>query len=541
VPIRRRGLWPLLLLAASLTALVAPSARWLMDRWFPAWTHEGYGLADRLLKGDSYYTHGPLVPLVSLLIAALLVRHTRIGLRPAPGPGFCVLAAGMLVFIAGHLVSLAFIQVFAVIGMLAGGVLIVWGRRALRRLWFPIAFLVFLVPLPMQVIADVNFRLKLLAADMGLHVATLGGVIVTRSGSELLLTGGKTLMVGNVCGGLRTIISLLAFGALYAYVCKLRGGWRIGLFALTIPVALASNCLRIVGLILVADVWDAQVATGAFHDASGLLIFVFAFLFMFGIERLILWLRRLVKRPAKIEPLFAAVRRRRRDWRQWRRMVNAGATVPCWAAGLLLLGMATWAWVLNGTGPAPWRGDMAAQAVPHTLQIDGRTWVGRDVPVKEAVWIILSTPDVLIREYRAAGVEEPVTLIITYSMGDRRSIHGPDVCMEGGGGEIVHKKDVVLKDVPGRGTIGLRELIVHYPKNAMHRYALYTFKCGDGYTTDIWQQQLTIAANRLLGRKVGGGLIQVVSPGKGREDPAAKARCQALWRAMVPHLDEKLP
>jgi exosortase len=189
-----------------------------------------------------------------------------------------------------------------------GLILLLWGWTALRRLWFPVLFLAFMVPLPEVTIAQLNFRLKMLAADWGVALANGLGVLVERNGNQVFLEGGKTLVIANVCNGLRTLISLLAFGTLYAYVCRLRGLWRLGLLAMTIPVAVASNSLRIVSLILVADAWDVRTATGWYHDTSGMLVFVLAFALMFGLERLVLWARQAAgrRRCTRYSTMFCA-------------------------------------------------------------------------------------------------------------------------------------------------------------------------------------------------------------------------------------------
>ncbi|GAH80670.1 unnamed protein product, partial [marine sediment metagenome] len=246
---------------------------------------------DRLVEGESYYTHAPLVPLASVVIGWLLLRYTKVAVRPSPVLGGLLLAGSLLVHLLSCFVGVQFVQGFAFIGVVAGLVLCLWGSSVLRRLWFPIAILVFMTPLPPMAIAQMNFRLKMLAADWGVTVATFLGAASEHAGSRILLDGGKEMLVGNVCSGLRTLISLLGFGAIYAYVCRLRGWWRMGLFAMTVPVAIASNGLRITALILVAHLIDVPAATGWFHDISGVLVFVFAFLFMFGLERLVLFAR----------------------------------------------------------------------------------------------------------------------------------------------------------------------------------------------------------------------------------------------------------
>ena len=85
-----------LLLGAALVAAFAHNFVEMWLRWFPAWHRTSLGLYQRIVEGESYYTHGPLVPLVSLIIVLLLIRHTRVPVRPWRVTGFAVVAMSVL-------------------------------------------------------------------------------------------------------------------------------------------------------------------------------------------------------------------------------------------------------------------------------------------------------------------------------------------------------------------------------------------------------------------------------------------------------------
>jgi len=526
-----------LLLAAGLVVVYAHTFAEMWIRWFPAWHYATLGLYDRLVEGESYYTHGPLVPLVSLLIAILLIRHTSIPVKPRRGAGFLVLVVSLLIHLTACLARVNFVSALTLIGVLAGLVLFFWGTAALRRLWFPLAFLAFMVPMPEVTIAQLNFRLKLLAADWGVSIANVIGVIAERSGNTVFLQGDKTLVVANVCNGLRTIVSLLAFGALYAYVCKLQGVWRIGLFAMALPVAVVANALRIVSLIVVADVWSVEIATGWYHDTSGILIYGPAFLMMFGLERLVLAVRKAVGRPATILPLFHGVLRRPGEENQWPQLTRAIRGGAGGLAVVLILLAAGGTWALNRNVPSMWNQRMASQAMPATLDLDGRHWQSRDIEMDERTLTILETRDYLYRRYAAAGAT-PVDLCVIFSGDNRKGTHPPDICLEGGGREIVEKEDVVLTGVEGRGDVPCRAIVV---QSGLHReYFLYVYKCGKDYTPSFWKQQFVIFTNGLLSRNASGALIRV-STAMGEDPVAARRRALMLMGATLPCLDRTLP
>jgi exosortase len=113
--------------------------------------------------------------------------------------------------------------------------------------------------------------------------------------------GEDFLLVGEVCGGLRSLIALLALGALMAYISKTHWIARLLLFVAIAPiVAILTNVLRIFSLCVVGYFYGSEVAAGTFHDVSGILIFVVAFVLFLSLEGL---LRKLL--PAR-EPKEAA-------------------------------------------------------------------------------------------------------------------------------------------------------------------------------------------------------------------------------------------
>jgi EpsI family protein len=416
-------------------------------------------------------------------------------------------------------------------------VLAIWGGMALRRLWFPLALLMFMVPLPDVTISNLNFRLKMMAADLGVRIVESLGVIAARSGNQVYLEGDKVLVIANVCNGLRTLISLFAFGAVYAYVCKLRGPWRLFLFAMTLPVAVLSNSLRIVSLIIVADVWDIPTAVGWYHDFSGILIFVLAFLLMFALEKAILALRKALGRPAKIVPLFDGQLRGPEDEDQWSRIVAAAARPVVLTAAVILALAAAGTWWLNMNVPSVWNQQMARRALPREMTVGGRTWPSQDMELDEQTMTILETRDYLLRRFYIPG-SVPVDFALVFSQDNRKGTHPPDLCLEGTGQDIVAIRDVLLEGVEGRPALPCRELIVQSGKE--RTYYLYTYKCGSVYTRSFWRQQLVIFLNSLLHRNATGALVRVSAPMSDRSDEGQE-QVKQLLRLAIPHLDKNLP
>lgn len=535
---RRR--WPAVavwgLLVAGVLVAFWPYFGEMWSRWFPRWDEADLGLYARLVEGESYYTHGPLIPLVSLVIALLLIGRTKIRARRNLPAGLVVLCGALLLYLTACFARVNFAQGFALVGVVAGLVLLLWGWPGLRRLWFPIAFLVFMIPLPEVTIGDLNFRLKMIATEAGVTLANAVGVIAESSGNQVFMLDDKSLTVANVCNGLRTLISLLAFGALYAYVCRLRGLWRLVLFAMSVPVAVVSNAVRITSLIVVADVWDVETATGWFHDGSGLMIYVLAFALMFSLERLILWAHKVAKRPMEVRGLFADVRRGPEDAGQWGRMARRAASGSGVTAVVLVGLTAGCIWHLKRAVPTTWDQNVAANAVPRELHVDGRPLIGHPQTMSRKTLGILETEDYFYSVYAGPGAPR-VALCIIFSRDNRKGTHPPDQCLEGGGNEIVHKGDIVIRPDGMDREVPARELVIQ--RGQSREYFLYTYKCGKAYTGSFWRQQFIIFTNGLLRRDASGALIRVSSPVL-ESIAASREWCKRFMARAIPHIDRNL-
>lgn len=234
-------------------------------------------LKNRFLSVESYYTHGFLVPFV----VAFLVWQKRDELAKTPvvpmNIGLVILILSLLAHFAAFSFKIYFISGFSIISTLIGLILYLFGKEILFKLTFPIFFIVFMIPLPRVLIIHISFNMKLFVAQIAAYVVNAMGISALRAGSVIHLPN-TSLTVGSPCSGLRSLISLTALGSIYAYLVNMSLPRKFILFLTSIPLALFSNAVRVVLLLLVAYVYGSDVATGKFHDYSGFLVFVIAFL-----------------------------------------------------------------------------------------------------------------------------------------------------------------------------------------------------------------------------------------------------------------------
>lgn len=262
------------LLLAGLYAAVAPG---LVAQW----------------ANDDDYAHGFLIVPLAIYFA-WDKRRTLASLPVKPSPwGAALLALGLAMLAVGSVGAELFLQRASFIVVLAGLVWLFFGNAFLAALAFPLAFLVFMVPLPAIVMNAVAFPLQLFAAQSATLCMQAAGIPALREGNVIVLAD-TTLEVAEACSGIRSLQALLALGAVYGYFTQ-RAVWkRWALVMLSVPIAIAANALRVAGTGLLAHFWGAEVAHGFYHSFAGWIVFVVAFVLLLASAAL---LTRLPDRP----------------------------------------------------------------------------------------------------------------------------------------------------------------------------------------------------------------------------------------------------
>jgi exosortase len=237
------------------------------------------------------FSHGFLIPLVS----AFIVFHRRnklksVNLRPNVW-GILVLAFGLLMYIFGMLGKIEIAFQFSLIVSIGGLILLFGGRELTLQLLFPVGFLIFMIPIPESIEVLITGPMKLFATKSAVGISQAMGIPVLREGNIIHLSG-LSLFVQDACSGLRSVISLLPLGIIFAYFTKRSRSKRLLIVAITIPIALIANILRIWLTILGSIYFGEKLAMGYFHEFSGLSIFVFAFVCLIIFGRSLDWILR---------------------------------------------------------------------------------------------------------------------------------------------------------------------------------------------------------------------------------------------------------
>jgi exosortase B len=271
-------LWPVL---GGLLIMYVPTYRWLAEHIWP--------------REDG--SHGPLL----IAIVAWIFWRKRDflapqGFVPRPLAGGILFAFGLLLYVIGRSQSILTFEVGSQIAVISGLILLVRGYEPFRALLVPQIFLLFLVPLPAFVVDMLTAPLRLFVSAAAESMLYSAGYPIARQG-VILTIGPYQLLVAQACSGLNSLFSLGALGLLYLYLMQ-HSGWLRNALLLTslIPLAIGTNVLRVVLLVLITYHFGDEAGQGFMHAASGLMLFLIALVVLFGLDAI---LGRILPKPVK--------------------------------------------------------------------------------------------------------------------------------------------------------------------------------------------------------------------------------------------------
>ena len=253
-----------------------------------------YGLATTLWRSDEG-AHGPII---LALVLWLGWRHKQAfaasSEEPRPFIGLAVLGLGLLAQVVGRWHDIGVLEVGSLIPVAAGVLLAMRGAVALRALWFPLLFAVFLVPLPAVFVDALTGPLKQEVSAIAERILYAAHYPVGRSG-VILTVGQYQMLVADACSGLNSMFSLAALGLLYLHLVG-RAGWLHNalIVASTLPIAFAANVVRVLILVLITYHFGDEAGQGFLHSAAGLVLVLAALGLLLSLDAL---LARFVMRP----------------------------------------------------------------------------------------------------------------------------------------------------------------------------------------------------------------------------------------------------
>jgi exosortase B len=232
--------------------------------------------------------HGPIILALGLWLI-YRKRHAldSLPVRPDVALGTLALVIGVLMYALGRTQGVLVFEVLSQHLVLIGLLLMFLGRRALRLVWFPLFFLLFVVPLPGSVVASLTAPLKTAVSAVAAQLLYSLGYPVARAG-VMLSVGQYQLLVADACAGLNSMFTLEALGLLYMNLMQYTSVARnVALAVLIIPISFVANIIRVMILVLVTYHFGDATGQGFVHDFAGMVLFIVGLLLMLATDKLL--------------------------------------------------------------------------------------------------------------------------------------------------------------------------------------------------------------------------------------------------------------
>ena len=241
----------------------------------------------RLSSGDEEASHVFLVPFA---VAWLVwVRRARLRQCRPVGRilGTLLIGAGWLLWSIGYRHNVQSFWHGGAVLIAVGALLTVLGKDVFFKFLPAFVVLVFIVPVPSILRQRIAIPLQEVTAQVTQHIGELIGMSIARRGNSLSVNGIDITIV-EACNGMRMVFTLFMACYLFAFTTPLRGYVRAIVLLASPATAIVANVLR-----LVPTVWmygyTSQTTASQFHDISGWVMLVAAFLALTGIVRTLRW------------------------------------------------------------------------------------------------------------------------------------------------------------------------------------------------------------------------------------------------------------
>jgi len=235
---------------------------------------------------ESYYSHGYLIPFISAFLI-YTKRDVLKVIKPSSDIiGLIIIIFALLLHIFATMGDVNFLSGFAMFFYIIGSSLYLFGREISKEIAFALIFLIFMFPIPPNLLNMAGLPSKALATTIGLKIVDLINIPYLREGFRIHLEH-TSLVVGTPCNGMKSIISFLALGLLFLYFTNIKIWLRLVILACIFPLAFVLNGARIAALIYIANYYGIEKASpeSYLHTLSGMAVFII------GLVALILFIR----------------------------------------------------------------------------------------------------------------------------------------------------------------------------------------------------------------------------------------------------------
>ncbi|MFW9880312.1 MAG: exosortase W [Candidatus Thorarchaeota archaeon] len=191
------------------------------------------------------YSYGFFIPMISLyLLWERREKLTNSRREPDYLLGVPILAFALVALIVGDISGVVLIRDLSILIAIIGLVLYLFGTNLFRNAWFPIVYLIFMIPVWDFILDVLHFPFQLISAKMGIEFLHIIGIPAYRSGIYIELPN-ITLEVAEACSGINYLVSIVAIGIPLSYLYLKNNIKRVIIISTSVIIALISNGIRV--------------------------------------------------------------------------------------------------------------------------------------------------------------------------------------------------------------------------------------------------------------------------------------------------------
>jgi exosortase D (VPLPA-CTERM-specific) len=480
------------------------------------------------------YSHGFIIPIV----ATFLIWRQREELRRLPFTGswsaLVLILAGLGLNLVGELTTMQTLEHYAFLLVIYGLVLALTGPTVFRRMWAPMAMLVFALPLPSLFDNALSLQLQLLSSQLGVWIIRAAGVTVLLEGNIIDL-GSYQLEVAQACSGLRYLFPLMTLALIVAYLFRGAMWKRALIFLSSIPITVVMNSVRIGFIGITVDRWGPTMAEGVLHDFEGWLVFMLSS----GLLLLVAsWMARIGPEKTTLGQAFnlhAPAQRTGESASQ-----QASQTVPrsfVTALVLVLLAAALDIFVPTQVAVAPTLTRAGFAEFPTRIG----EWQGQRDTLQPVYLDSLQLDDYALINYRSPD-SLPVNFYAAWygTQDANRHVHSPRDCIPGGGWEVQKLEQRMFPSIAGESSFPINRAVIQLGSTRQVVYFWYQER-GRHLTND-YLAKWYLFWDALTRRRTDGALVRFVAPiPAGGDESAADRTILALANKIVPALNRYIP
>ena len=486
------------------------------------------GLSDLVTRWNNQeeYGHGYFIPLITLwfLWSRKSALIASIGESSWVGPALIAIAT--IGLILGELSAIFVLIQFGFLLTVIGLILSYGGKSLLKVSWLPIAFLLFAIPLPYFVGAQLSWRLQLISSELGVSFLRLLGNSVFLEGNVIDL-GVYKLQVVEACSGLRYLYPLLSISFLMAYMFKAALWKRALVFISAIPITIVMNSARIAMVGILVNHWGNNQAEGFLHYFEGWIIFMICLLILVAE---ILILERFGQKRSFWQAVDVPVVQAAKP-----SGVQETISKPLLTSIVIILASVLAVTVLGGRQEIiPAR----AKFVTFPTNING--WQAKEERMDKSVETFLGVDDYLLADYKNPS-KGAVNFYVAYYASQRKGVspHSPQVCMPGGGWVISSLNRMAIQ-VAGKKDFFVNRTMIN--KDNHRQVVYYWFEQRGRHIANEYFMKWYLLKDAIERNRTDGALVRVTTYLRPNEnETAADVRIQSFLHESLPLLDGYVP